>query len=65
MRPLKITLILAASLILTVLMGLAGCGDDHGHRVRGDRDRYERHDGDRHEDRGGDSDHDRGEHGGR
>ena len=52
MRHLKITMITVASLVLTVFLGLAGCGEDRGHRVRGDRDRhpvsYERHDGDRH-----------------
>jgi hypothetical protein len=68
MRHLKISMILAASLIFTVLLGLAGCGDDHGSRVyyEGDRGhevyatpRYEneRHDMDRHEDRGRESGH--------
>jgi hypothetical protein len=75
MRYLKTSMILASSLVLTVLLGLAGCGDDHGHRVyyEGDRGhdvyatpRYEneRHDMDRHEERGGDSRRE-GEHGGR
>jgi len=74
MRHMKTAMIMVASLILTVLLGLAGCGEDNGHRVRSDRDRYperyERQDGDRqdsgrHEDRGGESGHDRDEHGDR
>jgi hypothetical protein len=76
MRHLKITMIVAASLVLTVLMALAGCGEDHGDHFRSDRDRppehYERQDNDRHsdrqdsdrhEDRGGNAGHDQGEHG--
>ena len=74
----KTTIIMVASLVLTMLLGLAGCGEDHGAHFRGDRDRspgrYERQgsdrqeqrqESDRHEDRGGDSGHDRGEHGDR
>ena len=57
-----------ASLALTMLLGLVGCGDDHRNHIRSDRDhspaRYERHDGDRHETRGRDSGHE-GEHGDR
>ena len=79
MRHLKITMIMAASLVLTVLLGLAGCGDDHrGHAYyvqdrppevygvqRQDTDRHdERQDSDRHEDRGRDSGHE-DEHGDR
>jgi len=65
MRHLKMTMIMAALLVLTVFLGLAGCGEDHGHRIRNDRDRYpERRDSDRHEDRGRDSGHE-GEHGDR
>jgi hypothetical protein len=50
MRHLKTIMILAASLVLAVLLGLTGCDDDHSHHIRGDRDDYprERHDGDRH-----------------
>ncbi|MBE3097602.1 MAG: hypothetical protein IMZ44_10825 [Planctomycetes bacterium] len=44
-------MILVASLVLAMLLGLAGCGDDHRDRSHGDRDRsserFERHDGDR------------------
>ena len=51
MRHLKTTMILAALLVLTVLLGVVGCGDDHRDRMRGDRDRapthYEGHDNDR------------------
>ena len=74
MRHLKMATIMVVSLVLTVFLGVAGCGDDHRDHFRGDRDRsaevYERsdndrHDNDRHEDRGGDSGHDRGEHGDR
>lgn len=76
MRKLKLFTILLASLVLTAFMGLAGCGEDHGDRIHGERDRAapaprhdndrheERHDGDRHEDRGRDSGHE-DEHGGR
>lgn len=68
MRHLKATGIVVASLVLTMLLGLAGCGHDHSDRFHGDRDRprYERRDNDRHEerhqDRGRDSGHE-GEHG--
>ena len=51
MRHLKVTMIVVASLVFSLLLGMAGCGDHHGDRNRGDRDRshdsYERHDGDR------------------
>jgi hypothetical protein len=52
MRHPKAIMIMVASLVLTVLLGLAGCGDDHSDRFHrdGDRspDRHERHDSDRH-----------------
>ena len=77
MRHPKTTMIIVASLVLTVFLGLAGCGEDHGDRIQGDRDRQpeqvDRHDSDRHEDRpdsdphedhGSDSGHE-GDHGGR
>jgi len=66
MRHLKITLLMVAPLVLTVLLGLAGCGGDDRDRHHGDRDRsrYERQDNDRHGDRGGDSAHE-GDHGDR
>jgi hypothetical protein len=73
MRHLKTVMILSGSLILAGLLSLAGCGEDHGDRMRTDRDRYpvqaERRDGDRHEgsqdsdrrgDRGSDSGRDSG-----
>jgi hypothetical protein len=73
MRHLKIATTLLGSLILTGVLALAGCGEDHGDHMRSDRDRYpvqaERHDSDRrevqqdsgrHEDRGSDSGHDSG-----
>jgi hypothetical protein len=49
MKPLKTTMIMVALLVLTVFLGLAGCGGDDGDRYRGDRDRshYERQDNDR------------------
>lgn len=54
MRYLKMHIIVAASLVLAVLLGLAGCGDDHRDHFRDDGDRhsvrYERQDNDRHED---------------
>ena len=69
MRHLKTTMIMVAALVLTVLLGLAGCGEDRGYRVRSDRDRYperyERQGNDRHDDRGGNPGRDRGEHGDR
>ena len=44
---------LAVPMVFTLLMTLAGCGEDHGYRVRGERDRSpewrERSDSDRHE----------------
>lgn len=77
MRHWKTIMALGASVVLTVFLGLAGCGDDHRDHIRSDRDRYpeqvERHDGDRHEvqqesdrhdDRGRDTGHE-GEHGDR
>jgi hypothetical protein len=78
MGNLKTTRIVVASLMLTGLLGLAGCFEEDGGRFHGDRDRSpehyerhdsdrheERHDSDRHEDRGGSYDHDRSEHGDR
>jgi hypothetical protein len=80
MNHMQTTRIVAASLSLALLLGLAGCFEDDGGRYRGDRDRYperyerhdndrqeERHDSDRHEDRGGNPGHEghEGEHGGR
>ena len=77
MRHLKIHMVMAAALVLAVLMGLAGCGDDHRDRFRDDRDRHdvryeqrdgdrhdERQDSDRHDDHGGESGHE-AEHGDR
>ena len=71
MRHLTTSMMIVASLVLTVLLALAGCGEDHGHRYREDRtviyerhdnDRHEeRHDSDRHEDHGGDSGHEHGD----
>jgi Ni/Co efflux regulator RcnB len=69
----KTVIAIVMSLFLMVALGMAGCGEDHGYRVRGDRDHYDRHDSDRHEDRdsdrhedrGKDSGHDRDEHGDR
>lgn len=74
MRHLKTSVIMVASLVLSVFMGVAGCGDDHRDHFRGDRDRsaerYERPDNDRRDndrpaERGGDSSRDRDERGGR
>jgi hypothetical protein len=74
MRHLKTTMIMVASLVLTVFLGLAGCDEDR--HFRGDRDRSPRYEGndnarheerqasDRHEDRGKDSGHE-GERGDR
>lgn len=47
---LKTPMILAVSLLVAVLLSLAGCDDDHRHHIRGDRDHHprERHDRDRH-----------------
>lgn len=72
MRELKIVVTFVASLVLTVLLGLAGCGENHGHRIHEDRDRVApapRYDQDpdrdrrdeRHEDRGWDYNPGRGE----
>ena len=71
MRCMKIAMIAVASLVIALLLGLSGCGDDHHDRYYGNRDRqdvrYDRHDNDRHEerreaehheDRGGQSGHD-------
>jgi hypothetical protein len=76
MRHLKTTMIIFASLVLTVFLGLAGCDEDHGGRhIHGDRDRPPEHkrdhrpperrrdDRDRHKDRSRNSDHDRDENG--
>ena len=62
MRHLKTTMIMVASLVLTVFLSLAGCSDDHGDHYRGDRDRIERRDSDRPVERSADTDRDRGEH---
>lgn len=66
MKHLKTTMIMVLLLFVTVLLGVAGCDDDHRDRFRGDRDRRpsrdQRRDGDRHDDRRGDSGYDRGEH---
>jgi hypothetical protein len=68
MKHWKTTMILIASLVLTVFLGLAGCDEDHkGRHIRSDRDRrppeHKRDHRDRHKDRGRDSDHDRDKHG--
>jgi hypothetical protein len=57
MRHLKASGIVVVSLVVTMLLGLAGCGRDHSDRFHGDRDnaRYERH-----EDHGQDSGHEGG-----
>ncbi len=74
MRYLRTTMIVAASLVLTVLLGLAGCDENRRGRIRNEPERYERNDRDRHderkdrdrhEDRGRDSDRDRDKHGDR
>lgn len=74
MKNLKTTLIVLASLVLTVLLGLSGCGEDeHRDRFHGDRQevRHDRQDNgrnegrqeaERHEDRGGQSGHDNERH---
>ena len=60
MRYLKVAVTFVASVVLSGLLGLAGCDDDHGRHFRGDDDRHaerydrdggDRHDGDRHEER--------------
>jgi hypothetical protein len=65
MKHVKTTFVMAASLILTVLFALAGCGEDHGDRFRSERDRrpeqIERHDSDRHDERGAEPARERGE----
>ena len=59
MKHLKTSMILAASLVMTLILSLAGCDDDHRRHVSYDRDRNHevyaapRYDNDRHEDRGG------------
>ena len=72
MKKLKLFTIMLASLVLTAFLGLAGCGEDHGYRAEGYRDRaapsprYDNNQrGDLHEDRGFDSGHDRDAHGDR
>lgn len=69
MKHLNTTMIMVASLVLTVLLGVAGCGGDRRDHHRVERnsppERYESRDNDRHEDRGGDSDRTRDEHGDR
>jgi hypothetical protein len=58
MRHLKIAMMIAASLILTMFLGPIGCDDDHRHRMEmhDDRDHstviVEHQDNDRHEDHG-------------
>lgn len=54
MRYLKTSLILVASLVLAIFLGLTGCSDHHRdgyYRDDHDRspERYERHDYDRHD----------------
>jgi len=72
MKHLNISMILASSFVLTVLMAVAGCGHHDG----GDRDRHhyetqnierheDRHDSDRHDYRGGNPGHEQAEHGDR
>ena len=57
MRRLKTTLIVGASLVLAVFLGLTGCSDHHRDAYyrddydRGPVVRYERYDNDRHEER--------------
>ena len=55
MSYLRIRTLFAASLLLAMLMALAGCGGDSREHSRGDRDRYpqryERHDDHRYEER--------------
>ena len=62
MRQLRITLIFAASLLIPVVLALAGCGEDNDGRFHGERDRsperYEQHDNDRHDDRRDNDRHD-------
>lgn len=52
MKNMKTIMIVIGSLVLTVLLGVAGCGDDHRDHMRSDRDHYpehsDRHDSDRH-----------------
>ena len=71
MRYMKAAMFVAASLVLTVVLGFTGCGDGHKDHVRTEPDRSERsdrhdndrHDNDRHDDHGADHSHDRYEHG--
>ena len=69
MRHWKTSMMLFASLVLAMLLGMAGCGNSHGDRDDRDHNsaRYERRDNDRHEvrpeterheERAKDSDHD-------
>ncbi len=64
----KTAMIVIASLVLTMFLGLAGCDDNHkGRHIRGDRDHCpperRRDDRDRYYDRGRDSRHDRDDRG--
>lgn len=63
MRRLK-TVVMVAALVLTGLLSLAGCGEDHGDHFRGDRDDRHpaRYDSDGHGDHGGNSGHEQGQH---
>ena len=70
MRHVKSTMIIIASLVVTLFLGVAGCDEHHRDGFRGDRDRpperSERRDSDRHDDdRGRNPDRDGGERGGR
>ena len=70
MGRVKITMIAVASLVVAVLLGMSGCGDEHHDRYYGNREheevRYdhgdndhheERQDAEHHEDRGGEAGH--------
>jgi hypothetical protein len=75
MRHWKIIPLAAASLVVTALLGVSGCGDEHHDRYygnreheevrydRGDNDRHEeRHEAEHHEDRGGNEGHENEHH---